>query len=295
MPKPTCDFLCFSPSGEWIAAVAEEVNTEFSVYIWNAATGTLHAELNLPVADIPSHSYDDLLYFATTGAVAFSPDNRLLACIPSSRAIDNAERISFISVWDTTIQEHISLLTDDVEVFHSLCFSPTGQFLATGGAKGSVKVWDVSTWQLHQTYPSRGDYLMNVSYASDGTLRAMGVSHDECTVTVWDVEQQKELTTFEGKIYFDGEIQPTHFSSGAHLALKSDFEVQVKSVSANGKLFTLPWELGYPHSLTFSADGKTLACGYRNFGGVMLYDTTTHHSQQIAIEPLCETHAVFFR
>ncbi len=167
------------------------------------------------------------------------------------------------------------------------------QFLAAGGMKGTVQVWETSTWQLQQTYPSFGDYHMNVSYAPDGTLRAAGISHDGSIATVWDVAEQTASYTFQEKSYFDATIFPIHFSNGTHLAFQSDFEVKVKSVGDAEPLSVLPWELGDLHSLVFSPDGKTLAAGYRQFGGVVLWDAATHRPQHVVTEPRCHIVAVY--
>lgn len=277
--------LYFSPSGEWIAVSRDG---SVSVDIYESLTSKLHAEFELPPEDIELCKIDDWpdngFHWNFGGALAFSPDNRLFA---SSHWAD------FISVWDITTLERIIRLTGHPAGVHSLSFSPCGQFLASGGVRGTIQVWETSTWQLQQTYPSLGDGWMDVSYAPDGTLRAAGISHDQCTVTLWDVAQQKALYTFHEKNYCDAEIYPIHFSNGTHLAFQSDFEVHVKTVRGTEPLAVLPWELGDLHSLVFSPDGKTLAAGYRQFGGVILWDVTTHQLQHVVTKPRCHIVAVY--
>ena len=279
--------LYFSPSGQWLAA-----NRYRSVIvdIYESLTGRLYAALELPSEEIELCSIDDDdwpdngFHWDFDGALAFAPDNRRFA---SSHFAD------FISVWDITTCERIIRLTGHPEGVHALSFSPCGQFLAAGGVKRTVQVWETSTWQLQQTYPSLGDDWMDISYAPDGTLRAAGISHDQCTITVWDIAQQKALYTFHEKNYCDAEIYPIHFSNGTHLAFQSDFEVQVKTVGNAEPLSMLPWELGDLHSLVFSSDGKTLCAGYRQFGGVILWDVTTHLPQRAVTEPRCYIVAVY--
>ena len=268
--------LCFSPSGQWLAASRYG---SVVVDIYEPSTGRLHTELKLSSEEIEVCCDANGFSWYFSGALAFSPDNRLFA---SSLMAD------FISVWDITTRERIIRLTGYPEGVFSVSFSPCGQFLAAGGVKGTVQIWDTFTWQLHQTYSSYGDYLMDVSYAPDGTLRAAGISPDECSVAVWDVAQREKRYTFK-----DWEIFPFSFSNGMHLALKSDFEVQVKTVGGTESLSILPWELGDLHSLVFSPDGKTLAAGYRQFGGVILWDVTTDHPQRVITEPRCHIVAVY--
>ena len=279
------DSFCFSPSGQWLAASR---SGSVIVDIWDSVTGRLHTELELSTEEIELCSIDDWpengfsWYFG--GALAFSSDDRLFA---SSHWSD------FISVWDIKVGERIIRLTGHPEGVHSLSFSLCGQFLAAGGVKGTVLIWDTSAWQLQQTYPSSGADWMDVSYAPDGTLRAACISHDLCTITVRDVAQQKALYTFHEKNHRIAEIYPIHFSNGTHLAFQSDFKVQVKSVGDAESLAVLPWEVGDLHSLTFSPDGKTLCAGYRQFGGVILWDVTTHRPQHVVTEPRCHIVAVY--
>ena len=275
--------LCFSPSGQWLAA---SNHGDVIVDIYESLTGRVRTSLELPAEDIAlcCNAEDNRFFWNFSGTLAFSPDDRLFA---SSHWSD------FISVWDITLGKRISRLTGDPEGVHSLSFSPCGQFLSAGGVKGTVQVWDTATWQLQQTYPSSGDDWIDISYAPDGTLRAAGISHDQCTVTLWDVAQQKALYTFQEKNYYTAAIFPIHFSNGTHLAFQSDFEVQVKSVERTEPLSLLPWELGDLHSLTFSPDGKTLAAGYRQFGGVILWDVATHRPQRVVTEPRCHIVAVY--
>lgn len=277
--------LCFSPSGQWLAASRDG---SVIVDIYESLTGRLHTELELPSEEIELCSIDDWpdngFFWNFSGALAFSPGNHLFAASHWS---------DFISVWDLTLGERISRLTGHPEGVHSLNFSPCGQFLAAGGVRGTVQVWETSTWQLQQTYLSSGNDWMDVSYAPDGTLRAADISQDQSSVTLWDVAQQKALYTFQEKNYYGAEIYPIHFSNGQHLAFQSDFEVQAKTVGDAEPLSILPWELGDLHSLVFSPDGKTLCAGYRQFGGVVLWDVATHRPQRAVTEPRCHIVAVY--
>ncbi len=285
--------LCFSPSGQWLAA---SNHGDVIVDIYESLTGKVRTSLEGPSEEIELYSSDDKFRMSSwyfSGALAFSPDNRLFA---SSHFTD------FINVWDiTTCERNIRLTGHPDGVVYALSFSPCGQFLAAGGVKGTVQIWETATWQLHQIYPSFGDYLMNVSYAPDGTLRAAGISYEQTPrgvipqtgVTVWDAAQQKTLYAFQKKNYSENEIFPIHFSNGTHLAFQSDFEVQVKSVGESEFLAVLPWEVGDLHSLIFSPDGKTLCAGYRQFGGVVLWDVTTARPQRVVTEPRCHIVAVY--
>ena len=69
--------------------------------------------------------------------------------------------------------------------------------------------------------------------------------------------------------------------------------MKVKTVGGTKPIARLPWELGDLHSLVFSPDGQTLCAGYRQFGGVILWDVTTHRPQHVVTEPRCHIVAVY--
>ncbi|RKU25401.1 hypothetical protein C6497_16200 [Candidatus Poribacteria bacterium] len=281
-PKNDLCNLCFSPSGKWLAASRDGSPV---VDIWESKTGKLYAELNLTSEEAKKRRLEsEIRYHDSCGALAFSQDNGFFAFSPNS---------PLITIWDITTCGHTISLTGDPYGVHSVSFSPCGQFLAVGGMNGTVQVWDTSNWQLHQTYPSYGKYLMNISYTLEGTLRVTGISYDQSAVTVWDLEQNMELYTFQEKNSYDEEIFPIQFSTGTHLAFKSEFEVKVKTVGGTEPIATLPWEVGDLHSLIFSSDGKTLCAGYRQFGGVILWDVATHRPQHVVKEPLCHIVTVY--
>ncbi len=281
-PKNDLCNLCFCPSGKWLAASRDGSTV---VDIWESKTGKLYTELNLTSEEAKKRRLDsEIRYHDFSGAFAFSQNNGFFAFSPNS---------PLITIWDITTCGRIISLTGDPYGVFSVSFSPCGQFLAVGGMNGTAQVWDTSNWQSHQTHPSFGKYLMNISYTTDGTLQVAGISHDQSAVTVWDLEQNMELYSFHEKSTFDEEIFPIHFANGKHLAFKSDFEVKVKIMSETEPISIIPWEQGFPHSLTFSPDGKTLATGYRDFGVITLWDVTSHRPKRVITQPNCETSAVF--
>ena len=108
--------------------------------------------------------------------MSFSPDTRLIASTCGSNTTDEAESII---VWDLEDAEQIASLSAHTRRVSTLCFSPCGRFLTSGGEDSTVYVWDISTWQQVQSYTDFGDvYRIIPSYSSDGILRAAIVNYD---------------------------------------------------------------------------------------------------------------------
>ena len=189
--------LTFSPDNQYLAATGIRDDI---VYTWYPGTGT-------PLAN----------FYDTQGAsrirvlarpVAFSPNNRLLACTGPADTPD----ADFILVWDVVTGERIACLTEQCGFVNSLCFSPCGQSLAVGEYKGIVQVWDVNTWKNHGTFQGYdGVSRMSVCYSQEGILHAMEVSRN--TAVVWGVERHEKRYKYVEK---EGHLQNALFSNSSH-------------------------------------------------------------------------------
>jgi WD40 repeat protein len=81
-----------------------------------------------------------------------------------------------------------------LEVF-SVKFSPNGQYLATGSADRTIKIWDIETGQILQTLTGHLDRVLSVSYSPDGKLLVSG-SSDE-TIKLWDLSTGECTATWK--------------------------------------------------------------------------------------------------
>ncbi len=314
--------IAFSPNGKWIAAgnsdkilkvldiqngaclaqvevddyIAEltfSYNNQYlaAAYARSATFEVWHAETCEPVTQFASDTEEAGFY----SPISFSPDTRLIASTSASDTTDDAEAIV---VWDMESGQQIASLTAHTYWISTLCFSPCGQFLASGGEDGTVYVWDVSTWRQVQSYTDFGDVSRIMpSYSPEGILRAAIVDYDDtgpATISVCDLESGEQLYTdkFWGNtVQFsdaDDWGNTAVFSNGSRLAYECRHE------------FINVWTLEYPcrrqftHSpisfpayertsisfptALFSDDGKTLAVKHHH-EGVVLWDIASKRSR----------------
>ena len=205
--------------------------------------------------------------------IAFSPNTHLLASTGRDGADSDAESII---VWDMESGEQVACLTGHTGSIYRLCFSPCGQFLASGGENdGTVRVWNTVNWQQIQIYTDYGEADMNPSYSPEGVLRATAISYierfGESIITVWDLESDEKLySTIED---IGGIWGTVRFSNGSRLAHESrdgGIKVWFSGNSHTQESDYLPTY--YPNSIVFSGDGKTLGAESKVYSEAFLWD-----------------------
>ena len=267
---PGVAHLTFSPDSQRLAATGIR---DAIVDVWHPETGFSRAKF-----------YDDEINLRVhTRPVAFSKDSCLLACIEPSASRSSAD---FICVWDLVHRRCIANLTEHTDFVESLCFSPCNRFLISGGRKGTVRVWDMNTWQQHKAYLDYGEFRMRVDYSHEGVLYAVAVSRD--TTIVWDVKRGEKCYTY---VEEQGNLQSVHFSSDSRFVVAGAHEWSVWT-DRNSQSHKFPHlHPTFPDSVAFASDGKTLASGSRN-EGIKVWDVATPSQQPICFNPSGKNYSV---
>jgi WD40 repeat protein len=165
----------FSPDGKMVASGS----FDRSIKIWNAQSGEL-------VKTLADHT-------EAVVALAFSPDGKKLASTSDDKTI---------RIWNTNDWSLLQTMTVP-EHAQAVAFSPDNKWLLTGGRdkpaigellqnffgdswynKGvSMRLWEVNTGKLLQTFSVHGNDVNDVSWSADGKWIATG-SADQ-TVGLW--------------------------------------------------------------------------------------------------------------
>lgn len=270
--------LTFSQDNHYLAAAYASSAT---VEIWCSETGEPDGE-----------------YFTDTEIASFhrpisiSPDSQLIASTCSSETYHNADEIV---VWEVGKEQQIVSLNEHRSRISTICFSPCGKFLASGGEDGTVYVWEVDTWQQVQKYTDFGDvYRIIPSYTPDGILRAAIINFDDtgpATISVHNLESDAHLYTnqvwgttvqFSDPDDWDNTVV---FSNGSQLACESRHEfINVWTPEYPYKRQFTHSPVSYPTSVMFSDDGKMLAAEHYH-EGVVLWDVESRRSQPAIKDP----------
>ena len=201
-----CGRLAFSADGEKLATASTELA------VWRVRDGTKLSGVRLPPNGIPPSIHIGAAFAADcslaacvvegnricvmdlkTGAIrwqavattaperinalAFSPDNRLLATAA-------AFQDSTIRLWDVATGNELGRLEGHRTYAQTLMFLPDGKTLASGGADQTVRLWNVETRQLLRTLRGHKSGIRAIA-ALPGT-RTFASGATDGTVFIWD-------------------------------------------------------------------------------------------------------------
>ena len=129
------------------------------------------------------------------GAVAFSPDGKILASGGSWS--NTAQRYdSSIRLWDLQTAQSKAILTGHTSGIRSLGFSPDGTILASGSHDESIRLWNTLTHEHIANLTGHSEPISCVTFSPNGKTLATG-SYDN-TIRLWDVQSGKHKRTING-------------------------------------------------------------------------------------------------
>ena len=257
--------ITYSPDGTLFAT-----GGTIGIWIYDALTGK---ELNL----LTEHTDG-------VSAIAFSPDNRLLAS-------DGKENT--ILLWDTQTGQLKTTLTGHLDTANSVAFSPDGKTLASGSRDETIRLWDVSTGELRLTFAGHADGVSDVIYSPDGKMLA---SHggDEM-IHLWNAHTGKFIRTLTGQTDYihsiayspDGKILAGGIDDGTIHLWGTDtghLKTTLKHTTASNRV----------GSVVFSPDGQTLMSADWADDMIRFWDVATGERLKTIENPPDTTNNILF-
>lgn len=166
--------LAFSPHGKQLASISR--SQEWKACLWDIDTGRQIVEF--PLNPPPRHG----AYRESDTGIVFSPSGNIIA----------GGLWNEIVLWDATDGKIIMAIPQSEENQRSitLCFSPCGEYLASGawwkgGKKVSICLWEVSSGKNIATFWGHTTDVQCFAFSQDNTLLVSG-GHDGA-IYLWDL------------------------------------------------------------------------------------------------------------
>ncbi|CAE6399051.1 unnamed protein product, partial [Rhizoctonia solani] len=230
----------FSPDSTRVASCSLDRTVKMWNIIYSTSSHTSHS--NAPTKSISS--------------VVISPDGSSIAAAASDKAI-----YMFSAHDGTAILKPFVAHTGLVL---SVAFSPDGRYLASGGSDKAICIWDSKGGKL-LSGPLRGHkgWVQSVMFSSDGR-HIVSASTDK-TIRKWDVRGGSlGLTNLVGT--HDGWVYSAAFRLDGQRIVSSCSNRKIyiwdaQTVSLVLDPFGSQWFEGGIRAVTFSPDGRFIACG----------------------------------
>ncbi|KAI0703655.1 WD40 repeat-like protein [Cerioporus squamosus] len=171
-----------------------------------------------------------------------------------------AQKLGQLLVWEWQSESYVLKQQGHFFDMNTLAYSPDGQYIATGGDDGKVKVWNTASGFCFVTFSEHSSAVSSVEFAKQGQV--LFTASLDGTVRAFDLIRYRNFRTFTSPT-------PVQFSclavdpSGEVVAAGStdSFEIFMWSVQTGKLLDVLTGHEAPISSLAFSPTGNYLASG----------------------------------
>lgn len=188
--------------------------------------------------------------------VRFSLDGRYVAtgCNRAAQIFDVESGQPVAHLQDGTLPEDGDLY------IRSVCFSPNGAYLATGAEDKVIRVWDIQSRTIKNSFTGHEQDIYSLDFARNGRIIASG-SGDR-TVRLWDLESNQQVLHLSIE---DGVTTVAISPDNRYVAAGSlDKSVRVWDAATGQLVVRLEGEFGHKdsvYSVAFAPAGDKLVSG----------------------------------
>lgn len=243
LPDSFINTVIFSPDN--LRLVTADMNGE--VLFWEC--GTWEKSQYLPARSQGADDSTTGIYFG--GILALSPDGNTIVTAYGEDGVVTGRDREGQELFNFSFGSRVL----------SIAISPNGKFLAVGGMKINVLIFDLETKQPIADLVSDHEYITNVVFSPDSSILVVSYERPSNVMKVWNTTTWQERTTFthttERFDYHDLLFSP----DGQELVIASteDIEIKFLDLASMQIIREFPEHSRAPYSITFSPDGSLLA------------------------------------
>lgn len=239
--------LIFTPDGNRLISISEDK----TIRIWNTQTGIQVKKFESQIGDGP----EGMFY-----ASALSPDGKLLAVAGYQVS---TEKENYIIVIDVEKGEQVATAIGHTDVINSLSFSGSGQFMASGSADGTIRLWKMEKFPTLITNATInvGQPVSNITF--NRMTQELAVASDSRDILIYPLSGlNKGIKQFAPKTLHKhkGLLNEIAYSPDGTYLVSSSFDNELFLWNSEGTFIKEVDKLKHPiTALAFSFDGKILA------------------------------------
>lgn len=158
----------------------------------------------------------------------------------------------------------------------AVAFSPDGAMLATAGADGTIRFWEISSRRLLRSWEGKAERVLSLSFSPDGTFLANGSA--DGTLIVENVKTAE--VHFQQS--FPAKVQAVRYSpdgSALAIALSDTWvgtcDARTGAIRLGKRLRSMIALTLYPMVLRYFPDGKSFATTGTASGQIQTMDTVS--------------------
>jgi WD40 repeat protein len=249
--------IAISPNGKTLAVICPYKN----VLLMDYKVLLIDLETKEKVELETKEKIDFLKKYYSFTTPGFSPDSRKLLLIAD-----------YVKVIDVSNHSKAFLFKGHGEYSHwalnpkrvtCLAFFPDGKKVATGGSRGFIKIWELSTGTEIMTFKAHNGVVDSIKISPDGRIIAAGLDD---SIRIWDSTTGNEIMTFKTheKRVDSIEISP----DGKIIATGSGVTIRIWDSTTGNELYQMISETDVFNMVNrikkqglfkFSPDGKLFA------------------------------------